>query len=334
MPNDYPQLVIVGYWSGTVPIIAQLSIASALSKFPSAEYHLFLDSEVGFEAALPIELSYLLQHPRFQIKYFSLKKLMGDFGLGSESEKPNSNLARQTRKRLGQILFRAKLFPAAVERLERFFGPYHNIFGFFWVGNLLDSIKYSGKAYRSDVFRIIIESQYRGQNFLYSDLDVYFSGGPERWNFRESFTYRGGESWANSAVLFLKADRPELAARWRTRLERGTPALPWHFFSDENCQSDGITVLACDLFDPAWSRQSVSCGLPHLFFQNSVNAGRFLEEIRNRLWTVHWHNQWDSRLVAGAPFDVLLRSTLAELTSRGEIKKADVPDLVGDSGED
>lgn len=228
-------------------------------------------------------------------------------------------LSRKTRKRLGQLAF--SLLPIPGKTASRFgiLGSFHPIFGFFWVGPFVDSVRNSGSAYRSDVFRILIGNQFPGQDLLYADLDIYFAPVPERWDFSESFTYRWGPSWANSAVLFLSSNRTDLLVTWRAALRKGTPALPWFFFSDENCLTYGIRVLDCDLFDPAWSKDSVSMGKASLFFQNSADARDFVTEIRRRALTVHWHGQWTATPETYSPYDIFLRETVDYLAHRGEI---------------
>lgn len=309
---------VVFYWAGLVPEISELAIASAVVQFPKSTIHLFLETDEGFESSLPKSHQWLVSHPRVVLHSFSLDAVLNKHGF------PRYRKWRNPVGRLGHIVFmlfrdrlaKTKLVKKTAPRLHalrRVIGHYHPLFGWFRVGFLRQSIVWGGRAYRSDVFRVIIEREFKGQSVLYSDLDVYFAAPEKDWDFRTSFSYRGGGTWANTALLYMAKDRAQITKLFLDGLNAGLPALPWHFFTDERCATAGIQVYPCDRFDPGWNVNSVSCGDSTLFFSESADSQEFLEEIRHNSLAVHWHNQWSSVPRPGSPFQQLLRQTRSAL---------------------
>jgi hypothetical protein len=309
---------VVFYWAGEVPRIAELAICSALVKFPEARVHLWLDSDQGFESRLPEGLQWVSEHVRVQIHVFSLEGILIMRGfrpfhpLRNVTERLTHLASNLFSSRLSKSKFAARL--SKTSRLVRIiFGSYHPIFGWFRPGLLVHSIRWGGRPYRSDVFRTVIEREYPGDNLLYADLDVYFAAASEEWSFDRSFTYRGGETWGNTAILFLHREREKLSREFDHSLVSGVPALPWHFFSDERCAKYGISVLPCDRFDPGWTSVSVSFEHSEWFLGASTVTEDFIAEIQKENLAVHWHNQWSTPPASVSPFRHFLDLELAAL---------------------
>jgi hypothetical protein len=311
---------VVFYWSGAVPLIGQLSIGSALARFPEAEVHLWLDTDAGYESRLPEEFDWVRKHPRFTLRFFSLEEMV--ISCGFRGYEPQRDLL----ERCGHFLFqkfhngtlRKKSWVTRVgpqNRLFRAFLGYHNpIYGWFRSGSVSHSIIWGGAVYRDDLFKTIIEQQYPGRSLICSDLDVYFAAHSNRWPFEHSFVSRWGDAhWANNPVVFLQASRDTLSSGFRSSLSRRVPALPWHFFSDERCADYGVRILPVELFDPGWAPTSVSAGRSDLFFSATKTSRTFVAEIESRSLAVHWHNQWSKEPDLDSPFDFLMKKTRQEL---------------------
>jgi hypothetical protein len=309
---------VVFYWAGQVPEISELAIASSIVQFPTSTIHLFLDTDKGFESSLPESHNWLVNHPRVVVHSFSLDEVLNKHGFPSygKSRNPVERLCH-----LVSTIFRDRLSKTRLVKrtapwlhpLRRLIGHYHPIFGWFRVGSLRHSIVWGGRAYRSDVFRVVIEREFPRQSVLYSDLDVYFAAPEQDWDFRTSFSYRGGATWANTAILYMAKDRPQITRLFLEGLQAGLPALPWHFFTDQRCSAAGITVHPVDRFDPGWNPNSVTCGDSTLFFAESADSQEFLQEIRHNNLAVHWHNQWFTEPGPGSTFQQLLLQTRSAL---------------------
>lgn len=229
------------YSAGHVPRIAELAICSALAKFPEARLHLWLDLDRGFESHLPEALQWVQTHPRVQVHTFSLGGLLIKHGFAPFH--PWKNLPERV-VHLAFSFFQSRVSKGGLtaslsksnKLVRKLFGSYHPIFGWFRPGLLVHSIRWGGRPYRSDVFRVVIEREYPGENLLYADLDVYFAAPSAEWPLEESFTYRGGATWANTAVLFFHKDRNRLSSEFARNLAANVPALPWHFFPTNDVQ--------------------------------------------------------------------------------------------------
>jgi hypothetical protein len=301
-----------------VPEISELAIASAIVQFPKSTIHLFLETDDGFESSVPESHNWLLSHPRVVVHSFSLDEVLNKHGF--PSYRKNKNLLERLchvfftifRDRLSKTRLVKRTAPW-LHPLRRLIGHYHPLFGWFRVGSLRHSIVWGGRAYRSDVFRVIIEREFPGQSVLYSDLDVYFAATEKDWDFGTSFSYRGGGTWANSAILYMTRDRAQITKLFLEGLQAALPALPWHFFTDQRCTAAGITVHPCGRFDPGWSQNSVSWGDSTLFFVETTPSQEFLQEIRQNNLAVHWHNQWSVQPGLRSPFQQLLEETRSSL---------------------
>jgi len=311
---------VIFYWSGDVPAIGQLSIGSALARFPEAEVHLWLDMDAGYESQLPDEFDWVRKHSRFKLHFFSLEELV--LSCGFRRYENSRDLFERAAHFVFQKFHNGKLRKKSWVRrvgpqnrlFKTFLGHHNPIYGWFRSGSVSHSIRWGGVVYRDDLFKTIVEQQYRGQSLLCSDLDVYFAAPSNRWPFEHSFASRWGNNpWANNSVVYLQASRDKLSSEFRSSLSRGVPAVPWHFFSEGRCADYGLRILPVELFDPGWTSTSVSRGRPDLFFSATELSRAFVAEIESGNLAVHWHNQWSKKPELESPFDLLMKKTREEL---------------------
>ena len=317
---------LVFYWSGDLPEVAELSIASALARFPEAKVEFFLDDDPGFKGSIPSSLKWLFGHPRLNLHHLPLEDYV--LGCGFLPYEPSTHLFERLGNALFQIFDRSRLRKTAFARqlsllapwLRPILGHYNHIYGWFRASSVSHALQWAGPVYRDDVFKIVAELNFPGESVLCADLDVYFAKPSEQWPFEKSFTSRwGDEKWANNPVLFLGPYRNSLSQKFHMNLKRGLPAAPWHFFSDQECLNYGVTVLPVDQFDPPWSQTSVSSGSSELFMSNSELNQAFVDEIRARSLSVHWHNQWQRAPEPGSPYKVFLKECRDILAQRDGI---------------
>lgn len=315
-------LKIVFYWSGKLPRIAELSVASALSKFPSAQVELWLDTDPGFESEFPTTLNWLKNNKRFSISWFSMRNLVAQSGF------PPLGIASSALERIQNIAFQTfhrsplRKHPWITARgdspvLRPFLGHHNSIYGWFRAGYPAKTIEWAGAIYRDDLFKILIERVYPDSSVLCADLDVYFAAPEKDWPLDGSFTSRwGDEKWANNPVTFYSSHRNGLSEKMFVDLSSGLPARPWHFFSDENCRKYGIAILDCNRFDPGWNPKSISYARADLFFSKSDDTQLFLKEIRESSLSVHWHNQWQTTPHPSSAYQLLLDESKMALAFR------------------
>lgn len=314
-------LRIIYYWSGRLPRIAELSIASALARFPDATVELWLDKDRGFESSFPEELKWLKTIRRFNLRYFSMEEFVGKCGFSGTKNQLLS--LERIRNWIFQSFHNSSLRKNPAVRglgdspfLRPLLGYHNTIFGWFRAGLPGDTIRWAGPIYRDDLFKILIEREYPTDNVLCADLDVYFAASAESWPLQRSFTSRWGDQpWANNPVLFLHKDRLGISETFDRLLGKGVPARPWHFFSDANCATFGIEILGCDRFDPAWNPLSVLYARTELFMCKSPTSRTIVEEIDDSCLSVHWHNQWDTVPSASSPYSYFLKQCKASLLS-------------------
>jgi len=296
---------VIFYWSGRVPQIGQLALASALEKFPDAEVHLYLDQDEGFESSLPAEMNWVHAFARFKVLNFSLQEMLSRQGFSLY------NPSRHFRERFANAVFQAFHSSKLRKRshftsiLKTYFPHWHHnrIYGWSRSGMVSHSIRWGGVVYRDDLFKLVVHAEYPGEGLICSDLDVCFVANSESWPLESSFLSRWGhEPWGNPSVLYFHPKRERLTREFRASLDALVPASPWHFFSDERCKSYGLTVLPTDLFDPIWSEGSLSQGNSDLFFQDTEGSVSIVKEIEAQNLAVHWHNHWNTVPEAGSPF--------------------------------
>lgn len=305
---------VVFYWSGVVPWVGQLSLASALARFPSAEVHLYLDQDEQFHSALPPSLDWLRDNRRFKVVNFSFQEMLSRQGF--KPYRPS----RDIRERLGNLAFQVfhnsslRKHPGVASYLRPKFTTWHHnrVYGWSRTGMVAHSIQWGGVVYRDDLFKTVIEAEFPGQAIICSDLDVYYAAEFSAWPLDASFISRwGSEPWANNSVVYLHRERHELQRAFRRSLDSSLPASPWHFFSNEKCEVYGLKILSSDLFDPIWSKTSISRGDSDLFFQDTPSAAALVAEIKSQNLAVHWHNHWAYEPEPGSPFLRLLAELIA-----------------------
>lgn len=323
---------IVFYWAGgVVPPIVELSVLSALGRSVASRVTFFLDDDHeqaanGKPVPIPEWLSALEICGRLEIRRLSLNALVEELGF-----RPYKSYSLVTRLRhvLGaRLAENLKSRPALARKLARsklgrlFVGYHHPHFGLKLVASLGKSILAEGKPYRADVFRILAAQLFEGESYLYSDCDVYFSRPFPEWPLGTAFSYKGGDLWANTALLFFPKSRSDLSRSLLRRLREGVPALPWFFFDGEFCSDAGIVIHPADRFDPPWTLSSLSHGRTDLFFTNESFSHAFSRELDQEFLAAHWHNQWNCEPDAGSTFDLFLRRERRRFSSAHEGKQA------------
>jgi hypothetical protein len=306
-PNEPDHIVF--YWSGHVPVIAELGIRSALNRSETSAVHLFLDSGAGVQSSLPKSLNWLQSCSRFHIHHFSLQAWLKEY----EEGRASNPLAEKIQPVLERWASRF-LAPRSLEKLsryglaKRFIGHWHPDFGWFPSSAVDVALSEKGVTYRADVFRILIASKFPRESILYSDLDVYFATPLKRWGLNNAFLYRWGmgEQWANNAIIYYPRERARLSSFLTRELLRGTPARPWFIFSEENCRKAGIEIWDTELFEPAWTKGSVSRGDTSMFMEDTPTTSQLVDEIDCRFLAVHWHNQRGKSPPKGSPFAIFL----------------------------
>lgn len=301
-----------------------MAIVSALTKTKNSKVLVFLDSDESFRSSVPTQFDWLKSHPRLQFVNFSLRGWV-------VSAKPASQSLSLSRVRrvLVAVLNSVGLLKRSGSLIPKWairsIGFWHPIFGWKAKTSQLYAIEYEGPQFRGDVFRLLVQDKFPGQSVLYIDADVYISKPLNLWKLSSSFSYRGGDFWANTAVLFYHSNRHQTSHFLMEEFRKGCSPLPWFMFTDTNCSKSGIEVHPADQYDPGWSVSSVSHGDAQLFFKRSRSTAEFLTEVKDRSLAVHWHNQWDVEPENGSAFQILLDQEALEL--KAEMKQFRIHDL-------
>lgn len=297
---------IVFYWTGNLPDNAELSILSALNKSTHSKIEIFLDSDDGFESFVNPRLRALETHSRINFMRFSL------MAWAVEVKPRTISLATSLIRRYLAFTLNVIGFPHSTagkqpnRRMTNLIGFWHPIHGWRPKTDPLYALTFAGPEFRGDVFRVLLSKKYRRESVLYLDLDVYVSKPFTEWPLSQSFSYWGGDTWANTAVLFYHQTRESTSNVLIQKYKDGEWAVPWFMFSEKNCRDSEIEILSTSLFDPGWTATSISRGKSDLFFQTSEYTEQFLEEIYSGFLAVHWHNQWRVSPEVGSPFSILL----------------------------
>lgn len=296
---------IAFYWIGGLPQISILAIVSALNKTEKTQVLVFLDSDSGMKNSVPTSFDWLRSHPRLNFIDFSLT----DWVI-SATPKPQWLISSRIRRVVVACLNSAKpirglgkILPKCVTKQ---IGFWHPIFG--WKARTAPAyaIRYEGAQFRGDTFRVLLADKFPNESILYVDADVYIARALNQWDLKSSFSYRGGDSWANTAILFYHAKRDKAISHLMSSYQVGHSPLPWFMFTDSFCLMSDIEIRPTDEYDPGWSASSVSHADSSLFFRNTESTDQFLSEIRNDLLAIHWHNQWAVDPDKGSPYQVLL----------------------------
>jgi hypothetical protein len=107
--------------------------------------------------------------------------------------------------------------------------------------------------------------------------------------------------------LYLPATARVARTQLFDALKVGLSAKPWSMFHENRCKSMGIEILPTDLFDPGWSKKSLSWGTTDLFFKKRNESEGLFWEVLDRNIAVHWHNHWETIPELESTYDLLLR---------------------------
>ena len=84
--------------------------------------------------------------------------------------------------------------------------------------------------------------------------------------------------------------------------------IPWHLFTDANCQRLNIHIYPTNLFDPGWDRNSMLRNDVGLFFKKTAQSTAIVDELFIKGYRVnHWHNNWKTIPEVDSPYQQLLR---------------------------
>lgn len=331
---------IIYYWAGPLPEICELSILSALNRTRSTVVHLFLDRDKGYKSELPLQVSALTEHPRFLVHNFHLSRWakrrshtrlpFSPFIEAKFSDpRTHAGIRRirhqisalrnlltvkygERRESISSFLLRTTPERFSAARKNNWFsrkivGIRHETFEAWRPASLPFALLTRGKAYRSDVFRTLAVNLFPGESVLYLDLDVYLVSSLSKWNLSAPFVYRWADKdWGNSAVLFFPASRARLRRCLNREIFRGTPALPWFLYSEDNCRRLGISIRSAETFDPMWSRNNVHFDDSDAFFEERPETLTFVSQVQEKFSAVHWHNHWHVKPAALSPFSRFL----------------------------
>lgn len=301
--------LVVSYWSGHLPQVAKLHFESFRAMRGSYSYILFFDSDII--PLPPQEEIYNVIGDDIDVRFFSLNELMLRHGV----KVPAARMPPFSRG----LAALDKIFVGAFHRLSHgrhssrsgAMGPragWHPRFGYSQGHTLPYSLFKTNLPFRSDLFRCLVPQDFPSADILYTDLDICFIRPLEEILTGEAFTYRwGDEDFANSAFLYLPTNSGKAAPFLLRALRTGLSPIPWVMFDEKNCLEMDLEIYPVDLFDPGWSRESVSFGSSDLFFQNDLRSGELMNEVLEKNLVVHWHNHWAEAPEPGSTYDLLLQ---------------------------
>ncbi len=289
-------VIFFGYWSGVLPPVTELHFRSFIHHHPESSYDLWLDDDA--DSSLSLNMNWLNDHPRINIRHFSLQALINHYVKPKQSPNHQPKVwhewLRQQHKRkiFRKINLQSWVHPAIGVTYKHssplFKGFEHNL------------------AYRGDLARCLIPVEYYRQPSLYVDLDICFLSNLLDLCQGSGFAYRWEEfTFANSAVLFT----PNIDAA-KAIVAKGNEIetfIPWHLFTDEICQRLNIHIHPTNLFDPGWDKTSLLREDIGLFFRKSKESKAIVQELFDKSYRVnHWHNNWKTVPELGSPYQLLL----------------------------
>ncbi len=289
-----------GYWSGELPLVAQLHFRSFLRHHPESSYELWLDEDTWSAIGHP-ELQWLKSHPRITVRGFSLNRLI-ERHVGARRVDAEPRFERL--RRAGHALHRV-VRPAWTRRKAWD----HEQFGLTYMHS---SRLFPGFAadpgYRADIARLLIPHEHYTQPSVACGLDTCFLAdfgtlcGPAAFVFR-----RERHGFADNAVVYLPGPS------WGTALVRKAVALetfrPWILLSDATCAELGITVHPGRLLDPLRDPTSLLYGDTATFFGARRNLALDLHALSiERHLGVHWHADWSAKPAPTSIYAGLLKA--------------------------
>ncbi len=289
-------VIFFGYWSGVLPEVTELHFRSFIYHHPNSTYDLWLDQDT--QSSLHPKMRWLENHPQIRIRHFSLQELIDQYvtpkQAPSHTEKPWHEWLRQQHKRkiFRWLNLQSWMYPA-IGVTYKHSSPLFKGF----LQNL---------AYRGDLARCLLPLHEYQQASLYVDLDICFLSNLLDLCQDQGFAYRWEEfSFANSAVLYTPNKKAAQAI-----VDQGNAIetfIPWHLFTDDNCQRLNIHIYPTNLFDPGWDKTSLLREDVGLFFRHSKESKAIVQELFDKSYRVnHWHNHWKTVPELGSPYQELL----------------------------
>lgn len=302
--------VVVSYWRGALPAVAELHLLSFLVHSETSRYHLYLDGPVD----QPAPVSTLLAHPRVTVSSISIEQLLRDAGIPAMAGTLRGVRGALLRfiYRVIAVLTRTRLMPVAMPaawfvsliRLgtvapNGWFCLYHHRPS----SGAIDDL-----PYRADLFRCLIPGAHPGKSVLYLDLDTVVTAPLSELDWRRSFTYRWERyAFANTAILFLsEQDGAGIHRRVVERLRTAPNAKPWAFYTQKFCDDLGLQIHPTEAFDPLWDPSSLWRGKAERFMTAHEDSKAMTQELLERFPIAHWHNQWRTVPDAGSAYRLLL----------------------------
>lgn len=299
--------VVVTYFAGTVPEIANLHFLSFIKKSEGRKYILFLDNDLLFSSKLHPSIKWIENHPDIQVKYFDLHALMRKHNVPGFRKIENKFF----RKLLNMFVFNLKkccnvisdrsgLIPFTIlsEKLELGTSKHDSFFS-----NLG-----TYPIYRSELFRSLIALEFKEIDVLYVDLDICFLRSFSKFHWNSSFTSQWGtDDFANTACLFFAASQSAQRLAILDTLIKTKLAWTWDLYSKNNCENFGIEILNISHFDPPWTPGSLLEGKADDFFLCKNNSLDVVAELKTSYFLAHWHNRWSVVPELNSPFDLLIK---------------------------
>jgi hypothetical protein len=299
------ETVFFGYWSGSVPAVAELHFRSFLHHHPGARYELWLDVDDGSEIEAA-SLRWLETHPRIAVRRFSLNALIekhvsrGPVG-AYDRFGALRRLGRAVHGRLARL--RPGTHRGAWNPLLP--GPSYRHSSRLFAGFTAD------KAYRAHLARVLIPFEHYTAGSLYAGLDTCFLSDLRALCGESAWTWRWEQRrFAQPALLYLPgaAASATLAAQGRAL----GSFLPWVLFTDAACEALGIQVHPARLFAPRWDPSSLLYGDSRRFFGPRDQQGLDLYALAlERHLAVHWDEHWDTEPAPTSIYAGLLKAACA-----------------------
>lgn len=301
--------IAVSYWAGTLPTISNLHFTSfKFNNDKNFKYILFLDNDIKSNPSISNDLLWLLNESWFEIRYFSLTKMMNDFKIANFSKWHNNLFYKTCRK------FKIKIIKTKI----RIYTIYNSLTRSQFLSNNYNSEigisfshtqKFTGLSghltYRSDVFRSIIAGKFPNDNVLYVDIDICFVKQFNDYDWSKAFTSPWGLSkFANTAIIFFPAYDQILRRRILSELKQSSAAWPWMLYSKEKCEYFGLELRRIEDFDPPWATSNPSTGNSSSFMKKQANSQEIVDWADNNSFCFHWHNQWNVIPEVGSAYDI------------------------------
>ena len=160
-------------------------------------------------------------------------------------------------------------------------------------------------ALRSDAFRMLVLSKYKG---LYFDLDILFLRDFTPLFNNKGFLYQWEqESYGNSAILYLK-DQQLINNLSQNCIKKNT-FIPWIAFYYGTPEIKDLTVLPCAFFDPIWNitdEKAYNYPITKFedFFKKTDCNIKSMSDFFPGCYTYHWHNLWKNKIEEDSLFDI------------------------------